>query len=82
MNKVESKVKCPKCKSNSLFLIEVWTGHTIEWEQENGIFDRSYGNSDPGSPSHVEGSCKICRHRWKIRNAPQIDFVIKNDNNG
>lgn len=79
---VQSTVKCPKCKSKDLFLIEVWHGHTISWEQQNGKFDRSYGSSDPGNPHHLEGNCKKCKHLWKIRNAFQIDFVIKEDNNG
>lgn len=74
---VESKIKCPKCKSDHLFLVEIWTDHGITWEQIGGKFDRNDGILDPGSPAWVEGECKKCGHRWKVKNAPQIDYVIK-----
>lgn len=33
---VDTKAKCPKCKSTDLLLIEEWEGHTITWEQIEG----------------------------------------------
>lgn len=73
---VNSKVRCPKCKSNTLKLIEVWKDHEIIWEQENGQFDRDNGVLEPGDPYKVQAQCK-CGHAWTIRKALQIDEVIK-----
>lgn len=70
-----SKVKCPKCKSNSLTLVEVWKNHTINWVQENGFFERNDGILEPGEPYKVEAHCD-CGHRWTLRNILQIDQVM------
>lgn len=72
----ETKVKCPKCKSVDLYLIEVWKGHTIEFNQEGKMLDRN-GNVNPGDPYKVDGHCKKCNHRWTIRNAIQISDIYK-----
>lgn len=74
---VQSKAKCPKCKSNYLLLIEVWDGHEITWAQEDGKFDRYDGNLEAGDPYKVEAICKQCQHHWTIRKASQIDDIIK-----
>jgi RNA polymerase subunit RPABC4/transcription elongation factor Spt4 len=71
---VKSKVVCPKCKSNSLTLVEVWKDHTITWEQENGEFDRKKGNLEMGDAYRVEAKCE-CGHQWRIRGALQIDDI-------
>ena len=74
---VESKVKCPKCKSgDDLVLVECWKGHEITWEQINGKFDYNDGNLNPGDAYKVEAECK-CGHYWTIRKALQIGDVIK-----
>ena len=73
---VKSKLKCSKCKSTHLILIEVWVGHEITWKQINGEFDRDDGNLEHGSPHHVEARCRKCGHMWKPQNCPQIDYVI------
>ena len=64
--------KCPKCQSNTIFLIEVWENHTIQWEQIDGFFDKEDGNLEMGDAYKVEAECKICGHRWRIRKALQI----------
>lgn len=74
MNIAQSKVRCPKCKSKTLYLIEVWEGHTIQWEVENGKFDRDDGSLNPGDPYKVQAKC-ICGHAWTIRMALQIDDI-------
>lgn len=74
---VQSRLKCFKCKSNNLLLVEVWTDHTILWEQLDGKFDRNDGNLDMGGPKCVECTCKNCGHQWKPKNCPQIDYAIK-----
>lgn len=73
---VKTTVKCPKCKSNSLTVVEVWNGATITWEQSNGQIDRAYGNLEPGDPCKVEARCKKCEHKWTVRAATQISDVI------
>jgi len=73
---VKSKVKCPKCKGTNLYLIEIWTNHSIEWEQENGIFNRNDGNMEMGNPDYLEAKCMPCNHQWKVRGCGQIDDVI------
>lgn len=72
---VKSTAKCPKCKSRNLSLIELWRGHTIQWEQVNGEFDRDDGILEPGDPYKLEAKCKECGHKWTISKATQIDYV-------
>lgn len=76
---VESKVRCPKCKSDTLHLHEIWQGHSLTFSQENGTFDRKDGVCEPGDPYKVEGECKAdgCGHRWTLKGVRQIDQVIK-----
>lgn len=71
-----SKVRCPKCKSNNLQLIEIWEGHTISWEQEDGKFDLNNGAQEPGGPYKVQGRCRGCDHWWTIKGIRQIHYVI------
>lgn len=75
---VKSKLRCRKCKSINLRLVEVWTDHTIVWHQVNGQFDRNDGNLDMGNPAWVEAHCD-CGHTWKPKNCNQIDYVVKED---
>lgn len=72
---VKSKAKCPKCKSDTLKLNELWKDHCITWEQENGEFDRQDGYLEPGDAYKVFGECRKCGHIWTIRGALQIDDV-------
>ncbi len=61
--------KCPKCKSQNVELIEMWTA-TISW-----LPDEPYANEGdltPGDPTHVEGRCLACEHKWRIRNVVQV----------
>lgn len=76
-NVVASKAKCPKCGSSTLSLIELWKGHSISWEQENGTFDRNDGALEHGDAYRVEALCrnKTCKHQWKIRGIIQIDEI-------
>lgn len=76
---VESKLKCPRCKSPNLSLIEIWEAATITWEQIDGKFDRNDGSLNEGNPHRVEATCsnKECGHSWKPIKAHQIDDVIK-----
>jgi phage FluMu protein Com len=74
---VQSTVKCPKCKSIDVMIIEVWRGHTIEWEQLDGKFDRNDGVLEHGYSYKLESTCKKCKHTWTIRKATSIDDVIK-----
>jgi uncharacterized Zn finger protein len=76
-NIVETKVKCPKCNSNELFLVELWKNHSCQWEQSNGKFDRANAIQEVGNPYKVEGHCKECGHYWTIKGAKQIDDIIK-----
>jgi predicted nucleic-acid-binding Zn-ribbon protein len=73
---VLTKVKCPKCKSANINLIEVWSGATITWEVADGKFDRNYGNLESGDPYKVEAKCSNCGHQWRVRGAIQITDII------
>lgn len=68
--------KCPKCKSNNLFITEIWNGHTISWECLNGQLNLAEGNCEVGNPVKVEGRCKECGHSWTIRNVTQIHQIL------
>lgn len=61
--------KCPKCGSQNVELIEIWTA-TISWGPEEPYFNQ--GNLNPGDPVKVEGHCINCKHRWKIRGVVQV----------
>lgn len=74
-NTVKSIVKCPKCKSINLELIEIWSAHTITWQQVEGKLNLKEGNLEAGDPYKVEASC-MCGHKWKIRKALQISDII------
>ena len=76
-NIVKSKVKCPKCGNKSnLKLHEIWSGHTITWEVEDGKFDRNDGSLEHGDAYKVQAECK-CGHGWTLRKALQIDDVTE-----
>lgn len=77
MKLVESKLKCPKCKSQNQVLQEIWKNHWIEWEVINGKFDRQDGYLEMGDPYKVVARCKDCKHVWTTRGALQIDDIIK-----
>lgn len=61
--------RCPKCKSQNVELIEIWTA-SISW-----IPDDPYANEGalmPGDPFKVEGHCQQCGFRWRIRGTIQV----------
>lgn len=72
---VKTKVRCPRCKSKDLFLIE-----TGSWSSEftviAGSFDRSEGIHNPESIDRLEAKCSACKHLWKVRGAIQIDDAV------
>jgi len=74
---VKSKLKCPKCKSTDLMVLESWKNHDIQWEQVNGEFDKNDGILEPGNPYRVEAKCSKCKHAWTVRKAKQINDIIK-----
>ena len=72
------KIKCPKCKSKHLSLIEIWRGATISWISYSGTIEHNNGYLDPGNgdPYKVEGHCLDCGKRWTIRGAKLIDDIL------
>lgn len=62
--------KCPKCRSANVELIEMWDA-SISWLPDDAYFND--GVLVPGDPKHVEGNCLSCEHRWRIRNAVQVN---------
>jgi predicted Zn-ribbon and HTH transcriptional regulator len=74
---MKTKAKCPKCKSTNLTLTEIWNGHSIQWVQENGEFDKNEGNLHEGGPVKVEAKCSDCNHSWTFRGITQIDDLIQ-----
>lgn len=61
--------KCPKCKSQRVRIVELWSGHSITWEPDS--FEDE-GVLDEGSPHHVEGECLNCEHTWRLRHISQV----------
>jgi RNA polymerase subunit RPABC4/transcription elongation factor Spt4 len=66
--------KCPKCKSTSFRLIEIWNNAAIYFEVESSIVDM-IGSLEPGNPVRIEGSCS-CGYRWTLRGVKQIHEVL------
>jgi len=73
----ESILVCPKCKSSTLFINELWSDHSIQWEQIDGKFDITECNSEVGNPYRLECECKKCKYRWKVRKYFQVAQIIK-----
>lgn len=71
------KTKCPKCKSTDLYILEIWKGHTIQWECRNGTIETNEGILEPGDPYQVEATCRKCKHIWRVRKAQQINDLFK-----
>jgi len=71
----KTTVKC-KCGSINLEINEL-CGHSISWEQRNGMIDRDYGILEPGDPYKVQAECNECGKRWTIRKAIQISDILK-----
>lgn len=69
-------IRCPKCKSQNLTVTELWKDHCIDWDIDNGVFDKNDGSLNPGDPYKVVAKCKDCKHRWSIRGAQQIYDII------
>lgn len=71
-------IKCPKCRSRDLSLIEVGEV-SLTWHVENGRFDREEGWRDYGGALHMAASCKGCGHYWRLRGVLQITDVCVED---
>jgi ssDNA-binding Zn-finger/Zn-ribbon topoisomerase 1 len=76
-NIVETKAKCPKCKSTDLNLVEVWEDSAIHWQQIDGKIERDNGSLEPGNAFKVQATCMKCKHWWTIKGAQQIDDIVK-----
>lgn len=70
-----TKVRCPKCQSADLSLIETGTWTSL-FRVRDGKLDRSDGSHEPSSVDRLEGHCVRCGHRWKVRGATQIDHAV------
>jgi hypothetical protein len=76
MEKIKSKLSCPKCKSKNLMVSETGTV-SLEFIQKDGYLEVE-GNICYGSVYKVDAFCSECKHRWKVRKAIQItDLHIK-----
>lgn len=71
-----TKVRCPKCKSKSLFFVESGTWSS-EFTVVDGVFDRSDGQHEPDSIDRLDARCAKCRHLWKPRGANSINDVTE-----
>ena len=63
--------KCPKCRSIPDSYIEVWNGHTIEFDASEGVPDEE-GYLNPGNPDHVKAVCSFCGYIWRLKGVCQI----------
>ena len=72
---VTTKLRCPRCKSPDLLLVETGSWSS-QWTVKDGSFDRKEGFHDPESVDRIDAHCRRCEHRWKPRGAFQIDDVI------
>jgi len=70
-----TSVRCPKCRSKTLELIELLEA-TTTWEVRDGLLNRGSGYLEAGPVTHTEGHCFKCDHRWRLRNGMQVDHHI------
>lgn len=68
----EFNVKCPKCGSHRVWLVEV-----IEAASEHliidGVWDQSYDNNEYGNAIRVDLRCDECGHAWTGRKGVTLD---------
>ncbi len=72
---VQTKLRCPRCKSRDLRLHEQ-VNCTTTFIVMGGQFDRNEGWNEPGSIEGVWSECSRCGHGWRVRGADQIDDCI------
>ena len=68
---MQSKLKCPKCKSNDLFLTEHYHA-TKSFLQENGVIDTTTANGEYGNIHKLTATCVQCVHEWTVRRIMQV----------
>ena len=73
---MNTKKKCPKCRSNNICFVELWKDHAIYFNVEDGNVDLNNGILEPGNPYKVEGHCNECKHIWTFRGASQIHEAV------
>jgi len=72
MSKPVSLPRCPKCKSNTLLILEEWTWGSIPWKQiDGGILVYQDHDHGGGDPQKVVAHCD-CGHWWTLRGVRQI----------
>lgn len=70
INKIKDKIKCPKCKTTMINLIEIAEARII-WIQ-NGTGMLLDGGYKTGDITKVLAECNNCGHNWTIRNKTTI----------
>ena len=75
METVKSKAKCPKCKSNTLIITEIWH-NILEFGQEDGYIEKE-GILESGGVGKTTGKCCKCNHRWTFRSFQVTDLHIE-----
>lgn len=58
---------CPKCRSNNLWLSEVWHDNGIYFQIKDGVFPDEASDHFQGAPVYVTAMCSDCKHEWRIR---------------
>lgn len=71
-SQLAKSVKCPKCSSRHLHLIQLWTASTAFSFDANGVcVDAPWYGQDEWAQDidlkSVEGFCNACKHQWTIR---------------
>lgn len=68
-------VKCPKCKSKAIDIIEISDGFEQIYTYENGEYSEE-GILNPGELSYVNGECQKCKYLWKLRKISSWEDVV------
>lgn len=69
----KSKLKCPKCQSDSLYVRE-FAVVALGFIQENGMIEEE-GNLVYRDCYKVEANCSKCNHIWTVEDAIQITCI-------
>ena len=68
------KIKCHKCKSKNIDIIELSTDFKIIYNYDTKTKKYSEnGFLEPGESDKVRGRCNSCHHVWTIRKASTIE---------
>ena len=71
-------IRCPKCRSASLSLVEMWNNSITYYQRGDGMLTQP-GCPCEGHPERVVAFCP-CGHYWTIRGISSVRELMNDSN--